>query len=101
MFLEMFYMVSPLIINEVPHACSATYRPLWRSPIESGVVFPCSWVMMSAKILASLLRQATKSNMYLCRAEINEKVLKMGVLDQVLNASFEFYTMALNYYWLV
>lgn len=63
-------MVYPLIIKEVPHACSATSSPLMTSPIESGVVLPCYWVMISARTLWSLFKRATKSNMYLWRAGI-------------------------------
>ena len=58
------------MIKEVPQACSATSSPLMTSPIESGVVLPCSWVMISARTLWSLFKRATKSNMYLWRAEI-------------------------------
>lgn len=79
----MFSMVYPLITNEVPQACSATYNPLWTSPNESGVVLPCSWVIISARSLWSLLRQLTKSNMYRWRAKIREKLYwAMGFLTR-------------------
>lgn len=52
----------------VPQACSTTYRPLWTSPFESGLVLPCSSVIMAANLSVSLLMAAARSNMYLCLA---------------------------------
>lgn len=85
----MFYIVSPIIKCEVPQTCSTTYKPLITSPLASGVVFPCSSVILAANLSMSLLMTAANSNMYLC-------LVRMGVVDHVLKASSAAFTAELN-----